>query len=281
MAPIPSLLDSYSVTVGTRLGLSFGRLRVWGSAGFMIAVLAVGQWTGDVVDRRVYYAAALGLGLAFLALFALPPMGHQKRQSLFSGFGDIVQNRPLMLLMVVALLTACGTTISFNFLGIHLEEIDGSARLVGPAFAIGAASELPVIAVAGLLLRKVPPLWLLTAAILLYAVRFGIYGLTENADLLLVLQGLHGLSYGIFLTTSITLAYRLAGPALATTAQAVLTAMSFGFGSIAGSLIGGALLDRVGTDSLFQIASALMVIAIVVLVAGNRIAPLAPRASTA
>jgi PPP family 3-phenylpropionic acid transporter len=216
-----------------------------------------------------------------MALFALPPMEHHRRQSMFSGFGDIVHNRPLMLLMLVALLTACSTAISFNFLGIHLEEIDGSARLVGPAFAIGAASELAVIALAGIVLRKVPPLWLLAAAMLVYAVRFGIYGLTENADLLLVLQGLHGLSYGIFLTTSITLAYRLAGPALATTAQAVLTAMSFGFGSIAGSLIGGALLDRIGTDSLFQIASALMIIAVVVLVAGNRIAPLAPRASTA
>jgi predicted MFS family arabinose efflux permease len=281
MAPIPSLLDSYSVTAGNRLGISFGRMRVWGSAGFMVAVLAVGQWTGDVVDRRFYYAAAFGLGIALLALFALPAMGHHKRESLFGGFGDIVQNRPLVLLMLVALLTACGTTISFNFLGIHLEALDGSARLVGPAFAIGAASELPVIALAGLAMRKVPPPWLLIAAILVYGARFAIYGWTENTDLLLVLQALHGLSYGLFLTTSITLAYRLAGPALAATAQALLTAMSFGFGSIAGSLIGGALLDRVGTDSLFQIAAGLMLVAAAVLIIGNRFAPLAPGASTA
>lgn len=276
MAPIPSLIDSSSVTIGSRIGVSFGRMRVWGSAGFMLAVLAVGRWTGDAVDRRIYYAAAIGLGLTLIALLSLPTIEVPPRQTLFSGFGDVRRNRPLMLLMLVALMSACGTAVSNNFLGIHLEELDGSTRLVGPAFAIGAASELPVIALAGVLMRKISPVLLMTGAIAIYALRFAVYGLSDRAELLLVLQGLHGLSYGLFLTTTVTLAYRLAGPELAATAQAVLTAMSFGFGSIAGSLIGGALLDRVGTAALFQGAAVLMVATVLVLVIGNRAAPLTP-----
>ena len=79
------------------------------------------------------------------------------------------------------------------------------------------------------------------------------------------LQVLHGLSYGAFLIASVTLARRLAGPGHAATAQSLLTAVSFGLGSITGSLVGGALLDCVGT-------AAIMLLALVVFVVGERVA---------
>jgi PPP family 3-phenylpropionic acid transporter len=274
MAPISSLLDGYAMTITERSGISFGRLRVWGSAGYMLVVLVVGRWTGDIVDERIYLAVALGIGLALIATFNLPPMGHHVRPTALSGIREITRNKPLMLLMVIALFSASGTAILNNFLGIHLEEIDGSARLVGPAFAISGASELPVIALGGVLMRRIQPIWLLTGALAIYALRLVIYGTTEQPDLVLVLQAFHGLSFGIFLITTVSMAFRLAGPLYAATAQALLTAMSFGFGSIAGSLIGGLLLDRVGTSGLFHGAAVLMIVTLGMLLIGNRFIPL-------
>lgn len=55
-------------------------------------------------------------------------------------------------------------------------------------------------------------------------------------------------------------AHRLAGPEHAATAQALLAAASFGCGSITGSLVGGALLDRIGTVGLFRGAAAVMLL---------------------
>jgi PPP family 3-phenylpropionic acid transporter len=83
-------------------------------------------------------------------------------------------------------------------------------------------------------------------------------------------QLLHGLSYGAFLMASVTLAHHIAGRGQAATAQALLTAMSFGFGSITGSLIGGALLDSIGTVGLFRGAAVLMLVTLAILLAGNR-----------
>ncbi len=276
MAPVSSQLDGYTVTYGERSGASFGRVRVWGSAGFTLMVLAVGRWMGDEVDRRIYIATAIGLAVALVSVFRLPRMGHLHRHSEFGGFDAALRNRPLTLLMGVAFISALGTAIANNFLGIHLEEISGSARLVGPAFAIGAASELPVMLLAGMLMRKLHPFWLVAAALFVYAIRFAIYGVSDNPNLLLALQSLHGVSYGLFLTATVTLAFRLAGPELAATAQALLTAMSFGFGSIVGSLIGGALLDSLGTSRLFQGAAVLLLISLAVLLIGNRFTPLMP-----
>ena len=281
VSPVSSQLDGYAMTVSEKNGASYGRLRVWGSAGFTLAVLAVGQWMGDDVDRKIYYATAIGFGLALISVLTLPRLGHQARPNPLSGFGEVWRNKPLALLLIVALISALGTAVANNFLGIHLEELDGSARLVGPAFAIGAASELPVMLLAGTLMRRIQPFWLIAASLLVYAVRFAIYGLSENADLVLALQSLHGLSYALFLTATVTLAFRLAGPSLSATAQALLTAMSFGFGSIAGSLIGGLLLDSVGTSVLFQGAAVLLLISLAVLVIGNRSAPLTEPAPAA
>ncbi|MBA2454798.1 MAG: hypothetical protein H0V47_16645, partial [Chloroflexia bacterium] len=63
------------------------------------------------------------------------------------------------------------------------------------------------------------------------------------------------------------------------TAQALLTAMSFGFGSITGSIVGGALLDQIGTAGLFRGAAILMIVVLGVLVAGNRLIGLDRRES--
>jgi PPP family 3-phenylpropionic acid transporter len=272
LAPIAPLLDSYGMTISDRTGVSYGALRVWGSAGFMATVLVVGRVMGDQVSSTLLIAHGICLGIALLAVFRLPDMTEQHARPApgVSGTASLRQNRPLMLLLLIAFLISCGGAIMNIYLGIHLKELDGTSELVGPAFALSAASELPIIAFGGWFLRALGAPRLIALAIGVYAFRFFVFSIVPSGVWLLPVQTLHGLSYGIFLTASVTLAHRLAGPTHAATAQGLLTAMSFGFGSIAGSLIGGAFLDRVGTDGLFRGAALLMVLALGVLIAGQR-----------
>jgi PPP family 3-phenylpropionic acid transporter len=272
LAPIAPLLDSYGMTISDRTGASYGSLRVWGSTGFMATVLVVGRLMGDEVSSLLLIAYGICLGIALLSIFGLPHMTerHALPRPGTTGIGKVRRNRPLLLLLLIAFLISCGGAIMNIFLGIHLEELDGATTLVGPAFAISAASELPIIAFGGWFLRHLGAPRLIGLAIGVYAVRFLIFSIAPSGAWLLPAQILHGLSYGIFLMASVTLAHRLAGPAQAATAQGLLTAMSFGFGSIVGSLVGGAFLDRVGTDGLFRGAAALMVLAFGVLIAGQR-----------
>jgi PPP family 3-phenylpropionic acid transporter len=148
--------------------------------------------------------------------------------------------------------------ILYGFLGIHLEELGGSANLIGAAVALGAASELPVVALSGWLLSRFGPSRLVALAIGVYAVRFVAYSAIPTAAWVLPIQLLHGLSFGAYLVASVTLAHRLAGREHAAGAQAFLAAVSFGCGTITGSLVGGALLDRVGTDGLFLGAAVIL-----------------------
>ncbi|MDQ3541076.1 MAG: MFS transporter, partial [Chloroflexota bacterium] len=180
-------------------------------------------------------------------------------------------NRPLLLLLLVSYLLSSGAAIMYIFLGIRLQEIGGDANIVGLAFALSAVSELPVVAFGGWLLNRLGAPRLIGFALCVYIARFSAFSAITEPEWMLPVQLLHGLSYGAFLMASVTLAHRLAGGEHAATAQALLTAMSFGFGSITGSIAGGALLDRVGTVGLFQGAALLMLVTLGVLIIGDRI----------
>jgi PPP family 3-phenylpropionic acid transporter len=270
LAPVPSLLDSYAVASSARAGRSYGALRVWGSLGYTAAVLVLGWLMGERVSELVLLGYGALLGISLLTVFSLPPLAERRAQRLFTGIQAALANRSLMTLMLVAFLSATGAAVMNIYLGVHMEGLGASASLIGIAFALSAASELPVVAFGGWFLARLGPIRLAALGIVVYALRFVAYSVITVPEWVLGVQVVHGLSYGAFLIASVTLAHRLAGPELGATAQALLTAMSFGFGSIVGSLVAGALLDAIGTNGLFRAAAVLMLVALAVLVAGNR-----------
>jgi len=268
--PVAPLLDSYGMTLGDRFGLSYGRLRVWGSLGYMALTLILGRLMGDHATPLLLVAHAVCLALTLLAVFGLPRLAERRPRPLLGRLRDVRRNGPLVVLLGVAYLMSSGAAVMYVFLGIHIEDLDGTANLVGPAFAISAASELPIVAFGGWFLTRFGAARLIALALIVYAARFVAFSVAPAGAWILPVQALHGLSYGAFLMASVTLAHRLAGRGQAATAQALLTAMSFGFGSITGSLVGGALLDQLGTVGLFRGAAALMLVTLGVLVAGIR-----------
>lgn len=278
-APVAPLLDSYGMTIGEWTERSYGSLRVWGSVGYMASVLIVGRLMGDEVSSLLLFAHGAFLALALLSVRRLPPLAERRALPLLGGLRAIAENRPIILLLLVAYLISSGAAVMNIYLGIHIEDIGGTPTLIGLAFAVSAASELPIIAFGGWFLRRLGAVRLVALAIIVYAVRFAAFSLIPAPEWLLPIQSLHGLSYGAFLMASVTLAHRLAGREHAATAQALLTAMSFGFGSITGSIVGGSLLDQIGTAGLFRGAVILMIVVLGVLVAGNHLIGLDRRKS--
>jgi PPP family 3-phenylpropionic acid transporter len=267
--PVGPLLDAFAVGVGARLGRSYGGLRVWGSLGYTASALAVGRLMGERVSALFLVAHAACLALALATVAGLPALAGRGARPLLGGLGALRRNRPLAALLLVAYLVASGAAVMNAFLGVRLIETGGTAGSVGLAIALGAASELPVVALGGRLLARFGAARLVALAIVAYAVRFVAYGTVAEAAWLLPVQLLHGLSFGAFLVASVPLAARLAGPAHAAAAQALLAAASFGLGTVTGALVGGALLDRVGVAGLFRGAAAVMLPALAVLAAAR------------
>ncbi len=270
-APVASTFDGYGVTVSERLGVSYGRLRVWGSFGYTGSVLLVGWLMGDDVTRLIFFAHAVCLGLGVLSTFGLPALSERTTRTVLGGLGAATSNRPLIALLVITYFMSIGVATMYAFLGIRIKELGGSASLVGLASALSSASELPIVAFSGWFLAKFGPVRMIALAIGVYACRLAAFAVITVPEWVLLVQLFHGLSYGAFLIASVTLAHRLAGREQAATAQALLAAMTFGFGSITGSLLGGLLLDSIGAVGVFRAAAALLTLTLIAFLVVNRV----------
>ena len=100
--PVAPLLDPYGMTIGERLGQSYGSLRVWGSLGYTAAVLGVGGALGARVSSLILVAHAACLALALVSVVGLPAVAERRPRPLLSGRGVLLRNRPLVLLLIVA-----------------------------------------------------------------------------------------------------------------------------------------------------------------------------------
>jgi predicted MFS family arabinose efflux permease len=138
------------------------------------------------------------------------------------------------------------------------------------AFAAAALSELPVFFFGTRIMARLGASRMVTIALMFYIIRFSLLTLAPTAEWIVLAQLFHGVSFAMFLIASVNLAHRLAGVENAATAQALLGSMSFGFGNITGALVGGALLDVIGTRWLYTGVIGILMIALTVYVIGNR-----------
>lgn len=269
--PLRALLDSYAMSVANRTQSSFGTIRSWGSVGYFVAVLGLGELMGKDVSNLFLYAYAGFLILTFVSMWGLPDLAPRQPSNIIGGLKDVSTNKPLVLLYVVAFLLMIAYATIYLALGIHMKDtLGGSANQVGIAFAVGAAFELPAFVYGNRLVRKFGETKLIAFVIAMYALRFLLLAVVPVAGWVIPVQSLHMVTFALFLVISVPMAHKLDGGQHPATTQALLTTTSFGFGNIVGSVGGGALLDTVGTANLFLMASGLLVVTLGIFLIGAR-----------
>lgn len=270
LVPVPSLWDSYAVSAADRGGASFGMLRIFGSLGFTAMVLVTGALMSGGMSNRFLFAYSAMHALTWGATLLLPKLAERRPRRFLDGISEVRHRKPYLLLLVVAYLIASGVSMINTFLGIHIDGLGGGTGIIGIAFAVAAITELPVIGFGTRIMRRLGAPRMVTIALAAYIFRFSVLTLAPSAEWVVVAQMFHGVSFGMFLVASVSLAHRIVGPENAATAQALLGTASFGFGSITGALLGGAMLDVIGTTRLYTGVVGVMVLALLVYVLGSR-----------
>jgi MFS transporter, PPP family, 3-phenylpropionic acid transporter len=249
----------------------YGRLRVWGSASFIVSVVIVGALVQQTSIRGLFIVL-----IASLAATALVGLGLRSQELLPSlprlvGVRSVVGSRVVRRFLLAALLVWSATAAINSFFSIRLVEIGASESLVGIAWALGAVVEIPVMAFFPALAARIGLERLLLIGGLLFVVRAIAVAVLRDPVLVTLTMTLHGAAFALMLVGGVSYVSHHAPPGAAATAQGLLSAMTFGLAVILGPGLGGLLAPRLGLPGMFLGAAVASVVgmAAVVWVVGS------------
>ncbi|MSQ62884.1 MAG: MFS transporter [Betaproteobacteria bacterium] len=239
---------------GGRAG-EYGPIRLWGSIGFILAVMGVGAWL-DRAPASILIYVLIGLSsmtcVAALALPAGTAHAHQAGQRL-----GAVLRRPEVLAFFAACfcMTAAHGTL-YVFYSIFLEQAGYSKTLIGALWTVGVIAEIVLFLRLPEVMRRFSLRALLLASFVCAVLRFLAIGWAVDSFLLLAAaQLLHAATFGVFHAGSVAAVHRLFPGALAARGQALYSSIAYGLGGAAGSLIAGWSWVALGPSSSFALSA--------------------------
>ena len=238
----------------------YGRIRLWGSAGFLVTVFVAGAWFDRFGMGHFPLWAAVTLALVLLAAWRLPDV----REPRADHAKDHVPVLPVLRQPVVRwfLLSLClHVTAHFSiygFLSLYLDSLGYGKGMIGALWALSIVTEVGWFFVQGRFIgRLTMSHWLLLCSAVA-VVRMAMTGVAGQwLAAILFAQLLHGLSFAAHHTTCIALITRHFPGRLRGRGQALFTVVGYGIGGVAGVLAGGALASRFGFVAMYVAATVL------------------------
>ena len=254
-AGIGPVLDAYALLlVGTNQN-RYARLRVWGSASFVVSTLMVG-FLIERTELRALFIVVIGALLVSVALaFNLPRRVPLPAQRGLAGLRTILGNRSLMTFIGAILLVWSAATMVNGFFSIYLISLDAPAVLVGSAWALGAVVEVPLMIAFPALASRFGMQRLIVVGATFMLLRVVLLLLTNNVYLVALSMALHGGGYALLLVGGVAYVGRRAPSEHAATAQGVLAGVVFGLAQAVGPGIAGVIAGATSIPTMFLMAT--------------------------
>jgi PPP family 3-phenylpropionic acid transporter len=234
----------------------YGRIRVWGSVGFIVAVVAVGyllDWFDVSALPWVITATMMGmLALSWRIPDAMPGPHASDHLPIW----DIIRKPTVMALIVASGLMAAAHGPYYTFYSIHLVDNAYSTGLTGWLWALGVICEIGIFIWMPHLYRAFTLRQILIASFALAVLRFLMIGWGAASLLtLLFAQALHAATFGSFHAAAIGVVHRLFRGRHQARGQAIYGSLSFGVGGALGGFASGYGWDYLGAGVTFSLAA--------------------------
>ncbi len=262
-APTASLVDSAVLTMLGDRKERYGRIRLWGTIGYGIIAPFAGNLIGRLGLKWAFWGYAILMLGGFLIVTQIPFRQSRSNSSFRGGMRVLFANRPWMLFLVMVFIAGIGNATINNYLFVYMQSLGASNTLMGFALTASTLSEIPAMFFSDRLLRHFGARGMLIIAMTTIGLRLICYSLTSQAWVVLVIQLCHGLTFAAIYTAGVHFADQVAPPGMKATTQGMFSGTLMGFGSAAGGLLGGILLDRFSPGGMYGIIGTLVLIGLV------------------
>ncbi|MCC9622690.1 3-phenylpropionate MFS transporter [Thalassospira sp. MA62] len=254
-APLLPLGTTITVHECKARALDYGRVRLWGSLAFILASYGAG-WIldGATTDWVVWLLLSAGL-INFAIVIQMPDP--QTDRPLRSGSSiAFLLRKPVFLIYLICIGCAQGAHGTYySFASVHWESVGYSHEMIGIFWSLGVVAEIVLFAVAGSFVRGRHPGMLFALGAVSGIVRWTVLGSSDNLALILLVQPLHAMTFGITHLAAVSFISRAIPAQLATSAQSLMATLSMGI--FLGSAIwaSGPLYAQFGSQAYYAMAA--------------------------
>lgn len=258
-----------AITLSHLVGRSerYGRIRVWGSIGFVLVV----SLFGVLLDR---------LGEGNLPWLMLPLFAALCVSAWFNNYGSTSSSTPdgpstpflvrlkrpeVIAFFVVALLMQICFGPYYTFYSIYLDEHGYSTSALGIYWSIGVILEIAVFALSSWIFRRWSAATILLTSLFAATVRWAmVAAYPDNATMMALAQCAHSLSFAAFFAVSMQYLVMFFPGRENGHAQGIYYGFSSGVGGVLGALLSGLIWKIAGGEVAFFLASLVAALAFAV-----------------
>lgn len=241
----------------------YGRIRLWGSLGFLVTVVAAGLWFErfGLVHFPAWTLATLAA--VTLSVWLLPDFREAAHaDEVQPSVWPVLRQPPVRWFFAAVFFHVLAHIFIYVFFSLYLDSLGYSKTVIGLLWALSVVIEIGWFFTQG---RWLPRLslsaWLVLAAALM-ALRMGLTaGFPLVWPVLLVAQALHAITFAAHHTVCIALLSHHFPGRLRGRGQALYTVVGYGLPGVVGGVAGGLLSSALGLASVFWLSSACAVVA--------------------
>lgn len=248
----------------------YGRLRSWGSLGFIVAVVGLGHAFDYVAIAWLLWAGLVcEIGMLIFAR-QMPATEVLAHHTDHQPIRSIVLQPRVLALFGACFLMSVAHGPYYTFYSIYLVEHGYAKGMVGWLWALGVICEIGVFFLMPRLIRRFGFVRILTASLALAVVRFLLIGwAVDYLLLILIAQALHAATFGAYHASSVGMVHEFFRGRHQSRGQALFGSLTYGAGGMLGGLISGPIWQHWGATALYTFSAGTALLGLL-LMAGSR-----------
>lgn len=258
-SPLIPLGENVTMLLVRERGLDYGRIRLWGSIGFIVASVGAGLVLSDrdpdQVPDLIYLMVTGAIIITSLTCLALPRSAPPRAEGRRWTALHVLADRTFVVFLFCSGLILASHSAYFAFATLHWKALGHSELMIGLLWGVGVLAEIMLFVFSKRAVARIGALGLLLSGAVAGGVRWSLMPLDLPIAALFPLQLLHGVTFGAAHLGAMYFISERIEQKFSATAQSLYSSAVMGIALSATTLLSGYLFETYGAAVFFAMAA--------------------------
>jgi predicted MFS family arabinose efflux permease len=237
-----------------------GRIRVWGTIGWIVAGLVLALWrrSGKLKVRGSDALVMAGILSLFMGVFCLflphtPPPEDARNPLAFVDAFRMLKDSNFLVFLIISFVVM--TELQFYYVPTapFLEDLGVQRKNVSAVMTLAQFAEMvAMVWLLNIFLDRFGFRWTLAVGVVAWPMRYLAFAMMRPLWLVISSLPLHGLGYTFFFFAGVMYVDEVATPDIRASAQALLAVVTLGLGNFIGTQVTGVVMDYFKRENKFR-----------------------------